>query len=77
MQLPRMLSALVVLGGLAGCYPPTMSSYAPLPAEQPQALHSPYPPPEPLASVPPPPVTVRPCTICNQTSTVVYVGWSP
>jgi len=77
MWLPRMLFALVVLGGLAGCYPPTLSSYAPPPAEQPQALHLPHPPAGPVASVPLPPMTLRPCTVCNQTSTVVHIVWFP
>ena len=77
MQLPRTPLAFVVLGGLTGCYPPTPSTYAPLLAEQPQALHSPYPPAGPAASFLPPPATLRPCTVCNQTSTVVYVGWYP
>ena len=77
MQLLRTPLAFVVLGGLTGCYPPTPSTYAPLPAEQPQALHSPYPPAGPAASFLPPPATLRPCTVCNQTRTVVYVGWYP
>jgi hypothetical protein len=32
MQLPRTPLTFVVLGGLTGCYPPTPSTYAPLPA---------------------------------------------
>jgi hypothetical protein len=35
----KTLFALVVLGSLAGCYPPTQSSYSPTVWEQPQPVH--------------------------------------
>src|SRR5207237_3516240 len=37
---------------------------------------SPYGYPPPIGSASPPPVTLPPCTICNQTSTTVPTGWS-
>ena len=75
MLLARVLSAFVVLVGLTGCYPAALNSHAPPPAEQPQALHDAYLPT--TASVPPLPRTLPRCTVCNPTSTNVYVGWSP
>ena len=68
MQLPRTPLAFVVLGGLTGCYPP-IRALRRFPAEQPLALHSPYPPAGPAASFLPAPATLRPCTVCNQTRT--------
>jgi hypothetical protein len=72
MRLRQTLFALVVLGSLAGCYPPTLSSNSPLPAEPPQPLHPSSGYAAPIASVLPPPLNMPPCTVCNQTSTTVY-----
>jgi hypothetical protein len=42
MRIVKTFSVLVALGGLAGCYPPTQSSYSPAAWEQPQPVHSFY-----------------------------------
>jgi hypothetical protein len=77
MRPDKTLFALIMLGSLAGCYPPAQSSFSPLPAEPPQPLHPAYGYAAPTASVPPLPLTMPPCTVCNQTRTIVPVGWYP
>lgn len=70
--------ALAILGGLAGCYPPTQASYSPTVSEQPQPLHPFYGYGGLAASASPAPLTLPPpCTVCNQTSTVIPVSWWP
>jgi len=77
MRPERSILALAMLAGLAGCYPYTQASYSPPVAVQPQPLHPSDGYGGLAASAPPPPLTMRPCTICNQTSTIVPNSWSP
>ena len=42
MRPDKTLFALIMLGALASCYPPTQSSYSPTISEQPQPLHPSY-----------------------------------
>ena len=77
MRPDKTLFALIILGALASCYPPTQNNYSPTISEQPQPLHPSYAYGGAAVSVPPPPLTMPPCTICNQTSTIVPNSWSP
>jgi len=42
MQPDKTLFALIMLGALASCYPPTQNNYSPTISEQPQPLHPSY-----------------------------------
>jgi hypothetical protein len=84
MRPDKTLFALIMLGALPSCYPPTQSSYSPTISEQPQPLHPSYGYGGSPVSVPPPPLTPPasltlppPCTVCNRTSTVIPNSWWP
>ena len=72
----KTLIALIMLGALAGCYPPTQSGYSPTVSEQPQPLHPSYGYAEATVSVPPSALTIAPCTVCNRTSTIIPNSWT-
>jgi hypothetical protein len=75
----RIFFAVAVLASLAGCYPPTQTSYtSPTALEQPQPLHPSYGYGGSATSAPPLPLTLSPpCTVCNRTSTIVTFSWWP
>jgi len=78
MRPDKTLFALIMLGALASCYPPTQNNYSPTISEQPQPLHPSYGYGGSAVSVPPPPLTLPPpCTVCNRTSTVIPNSWWP
>jgi hypothetical protein len=66
MRPERTTLALAMLAGLAGCYPYTQASYTPPVAVQPQLLHPSDGYGGLAASAPPPPLTMRPCTIVTR-----------
>ena len=74
MRPDKTLFALIMLGALASCNPPTQNNYSPTISEQPQPLHPSY----GYGVSPPPPLTLPPpCTVCNRTSTVIPNSWWP
>jgi hypothetical protein len=79
MRPDKILFALVMLGSLAGCYPPMpANSNSPTALEQPRPLHPSYGYVGLATSAPPAPLTLPPpCTVCNRTSTVIPVSWWP
>lgn len=77
MRPDKTLFVLIMLGALASCYLPTQSSYSPTISEQPQPLHPPYGSGGSAVSVPPLPLTLPPCTVCNRTSTIIPNSWWP
>ena len=78
MRPDKTLFALFMLGTLAGCYPPTQSSYSPTISEQPQPLHPSYGYGGPAVSVPASSLTLPPpCTVCNRTNTIIPNSWGP
>ena len=81
MRPDKTLFALIILGVLPSCYPPTQSNYSnysPTISEQPQPLHPSYGYGGSAVSVHPPPLTLPPpCTVCNRTSTVIPNNWWP
>jgi hypothetical protein len=75
MRPDRIFFALAMLASLTGCYPQTQANYSPTVLDQPQPLHPFY---GGLAASPPAPLTLPPpCTVCNQTTTIVTFSWWP